>query len=130
MIDAATTAEAIHRRSFFFKHLRAVTPKAREAARTTEIPIVRTRYEEITSGALSFLLLKKDGYKVGEELSLPEYADGKATGRTLEIKVSYIWEDWTGLDDDYCILGFQLMSYTPLAAAGEYADQPTLQPRA
>lgn len=92
-----------------------------------EIRLAASRYEEITSGALSFLLLKKDGYKLGEELTLPEYADGKATGRTLEIKVSYIWEDWTGLDDDYCILGFQLMSYTPLAAAGEYADQQTLQ---
>lgn len=95
-----------------------------------EIRLAGSRYEEITSGALSFLLLKKDGYKLGEELTLPEYADGKATGRTLEVKVSYIWEDWTGLDDDYCILGFQLMSYTPLAAAGEYTDQPTLQPGA
>ena len=95
-----------------------------------EIRLAGSRYEEITSGALSFLLLKKDGYKLGEELTLPEYADGKATGRTLEIKVSYIWEDWTGLDDDYCILGFQLMSYTPLAAAGEYTDQSTLQPGA
>lgn len=93
-----------------------------------EIRLAGSRYEEITSDALSFLLLKKDGYKLGEELTLPEYADGKATGRTLEVKVSYIWEDWTGLDDDYCILGFQLMSYTPLAAAGEYIDQPTLQP--
>ena len=95
-----------------------------------EIRLAASRYEEITSGALSFLLLKKDGYKLGEELTLPEYADGKATGRTLEVKVSYIWENWTGLDDDYCILGFQLMSYTPLAAAGEYADQQTLQPGA
>lgn len=99
-----------------------------------EIRLATSRYEEIISGALSFLLLKKDGYKLGEELTLPEYADGKATGRTLEVKVSYIWEDWTGLDDDYCILGFQLISWTPLeetaAAAGQYADQPTLQPGA
>ena len=96
-----------------------------------EIRLAGSRYKEITSGALSFLLLKKDGYKLGEELTLPEYADGKATGRTLEVKVSYIWEDWTGLDDDYCILGFQLISWTPLEemaqTAGEYADQPTLQ---
>ena len=99
-----------------------------------EIRLSGSRYEEITSGALTFLLLKKDSYKLGEELTLPEYANGKKTGRTLEIRVSYIWEDWTGLDDDYCILGFQLMSYTPLEAvaemAGAYADQPTLQPGA
>ena len=99
-----------------------------------EIRLAGSRYKEITSGALSFLLLKKDGYKLGEELTLPEYADGSATGRILEIRVSYIWEDWTGLDDDYCILGFQLISWTPLeetaAAAGEHTDQPTLQPGA
>lgn len=99
-----------------------------------EIRLPGSRYEEITSGALTFLLLKKDDYKLGEELTLPEYTNGKATGRTLEIKVSYIWENYTGLDDNYCILGFQLMSYTPLEAvaeaAGAYTDQPTLQPGA
>lgn len=96
-----------------------------------EIRLSSSRYKEITSGALSFLLLKKDGFKVGEELSLPEYADGQQTGRTLEIKISYVMEDWTGLDDDYCIIGFQIMSYTPAAeAAADGADQPTLQPGA
>lgn len=96
-----------------------------------EIQLSPSRYNEITSGALSFLLLKKDGFKVGEELTLPEYAAGKRTGRTLEIKVSYVMEDWTGLDDDYCIIGFQIMSYTPAAAvAADGADQPTLQPGA
>lgn len=117
------------------KKLREQQQEAKMAAGPVEKPheeirLAGSRYEEITSGALSFLLLKKDGYKLGEELTLPEYVNGKATGRTLEIKASYIWEDWMGLDDDYCILGFQLMSYTPLEAAGEYADQPTLQPGA
>lgn len=78
-----------------------------------EIRLSPSRYNEITSGALSFLLLKKDGFKVGEELSLPEYADGQQTGRTLEIKISYVMKDWTGLDDNYCIISFQIMSYTP-----------------
>ena len=96
-----------------------------------EIRLSTSRYKEITSGALSFLLLKKDGFKVGEELSLPEYADGQQTDRTLEIKISYVMEDWTGLDDDYCIIGFQIMSYTPAAAAAaDGADQPTLLPGA
>lgn len=96
-----------------------------------EIWLSHSRYNEITSGVLSFLLLKKDGFKVGEELSLPEYADGQQTGRTLEIKISYVWEDWAGLDDGYCIIGFQVMSYTPAAAvAADGADQPTLLPGA
>lgn len=96
-----------------------------------EIQISPSRYNEITSGALSFLLLKKDGFKVGEELTLTEFAAGQQTGRTLEIKVSYVWEDWAGLDDDYCIIGFQIMSYTPAAAAAaDGADQPALLPGA
>ncbi len=71
-----------------------------------EITISPSRYNEIVSGALSFLLLKKDGFKVDEELTLPEYADGQKTGRALEIKISYVMEDRTGLEDDYCIVGF------------------------
>lgn len=71
-----------------------------------EITISPSRYNEIASGALSFLLLKKDGFKVGEGLTLPEYADGKRTGRTFEIKISYVMEDRTGIEDDYCIIGF------------------------
>lgn len=96
-----------------------------------EIRLSACRYNEIASGALSFMLLKKDGFKVGEELTLPEYEDGRQTGRTLEIYISYVWEDWTGLDDDYCIIGFKVMSYTPAAAvAAEGSDQPTLLPGA
>lgn len=96
-----------------------------------EIRLSPSRYEEITSEALTFLLLKKDGFKVGEELLLPEYKDGQQTGRTLEIMISYVMEDRTGLDDDYCIIGFHVMSYTPAAAvAADGADQPTLLPGA
>jgi ParB-like chromosome segregation protein Spo0J len=118
------------------KKLREQQHEEKMAAGPTEKPheeirLPGSRYEEITSGALTFLLLKKDGYKLGEELTLPEYTNGRATGRTIEIKVSYIWEDYTGLDDNYCIVGFDLMSYTPLEAVAEmaaaYADQPTLQ---
>lgn len=96
-----------------------------------EIQISPSRYNEIISGTLSFLLLKKDGFKVGEELTLTEFAAGQQTGRTLEIKVSYVWEDWAGLDDDYCIIGLRIVSYTPAAAvAADGADQPTLLPGA
>lgn len=71
-----------------------------------EVRLSPSRYEEITSGALSFLLLKKDGFKIGEMLTLPEYADGQQTGRAVNITICYVLQDWTGLDDDYCIIGF------------------------
>ena len=76
-----------------------------------KITLSGTRYEEITSGKLSFLLLKKDGYKVGEEIELPEIAEGKETGRKIDIEITYVWEDWTGLDDDYCIIGFNVAAF-------------------
>ena len=76
-----------------------------------KISLSGTRYEEITSGKLSFLLLKKDGYKVGEEIELPEIAEGKETGRKIDIEITYVWEDWTGLDDDYCIIGFNVAAF-------------------
>lgn len=75
-----------------------------------EIRLSSGRYKEIASGTLSFLLLKKDSFKVDEELSLPEYAGGYRTGRVLEIKITYIMEDMAGLKDNYCIIGFAVKS--------------------
>ena len=77
-----------------------------------DIRLAASRYEEITSGKLTFLLLKKDGYKVGEEIELPEYMDGKETGRTIDIAIIYVWEDWTGLDEEYCIIGFTVQAWS------------------
>ena len=34
-----------------------------------------------------------------------EYNDGTTTGRTIEKKIVYMLEDFTGLEDGYCILG-------------------------
>lgn len=95
-----------------------------------DIRLARSQYEEIESGALPFLLLKKDNFSVGEELTLPEYADGKETGRTLKLKITYIMDDRTGLDDGYCIIGFWLMSCATTAAeeAGTDTAQPVLLP--
>ena len=71
-----------------------------------EVRISPSRYGDIINGALSFLLLKKDGYKVGETLTLAEYTAGQETGEKIYIAITYVWEDWTGLEDDYCIIGF------------------------
>jgi hypothetical protein len=77
-----------------------------------DIRLAASRYDDITSETLTFLLLKKDGFKVGEEISLPEYEDGKQTGRAIEIKIMYIMEDWTGLEEDYCIIGFVVQAWS------------------
>lgn len=101
-------------------------------AKKHEIIIAAGKYEEITSGKLTFLLLKKDGYKEGEEITLAEHEDGSATGRKIYITVQYIWQDWTGLDDDYCIIGFKVSEVLKEAAkeAAGGAGQPVLMPGA
>lgn len=83
----------------------------KEQRKEHDIKLAPGRYEEIISGKLTFLLLKKDGYRLGEEIRLPEFAAGKETGRVIEIEVQYIWEDWTGLEEDYCIIGFMVLSF-------------------
>lgn len=97
-----------------------------------EIIIAAGKYGEITSGKLTFLLLKKDGYKEGEEITLAEHEDGSATGRKIYVTVQYIWQDWTGLYEDYCIIGFRMAGVLTEAAeeAAGRADQPALLPGA
>lgn len=77
-------------------------------AKLYEIIITAGICEAITSGKLTFLLLKKDCYKEGEEIMLIEYEKGTETGRKICVAIQYIWQDWTGLDNDYCIIGFSL----------------------
>ena len=38
-----------------------------------------------------------------------EFADGKNTGRTVRVLVTYILEEFAGLEDGYCIMATKLM---------------------
>lgn len=80
--------------------------------RQHEIRLAQSRYNEIISGQLTFLLLKKDNYKVGEVIDISEYSNGAETGRTMEIEIRYIWEDSTPIDEDWCIIGFDVISWS------------------
>ena len=82
-----------------------------EQKKQRDIRLSRSQYEEITTGRLTFLLLKKDSFKVGEELELPEYAEGQPTGRKADLEIIYVMDDRTGLDDNYCIVGFNVTAY-------------------
>ena len=82
-----------------------------EQKKQRDIRLSRSQYEEITTGCLTFLLLKKDGFKVGEELELPEYAEGQPTGRKADLEIIYVMDDRTGLDDNYCIIGFNVTAF-------------------
>lgn len=71
-----------------------------------EITLAASKYEEIASETLTFYLLKNDGYRVGHTAIMQEYTAGRKTGREVATEITYVWEDWTGLEDDYCIIGF------------------------
>ena len=71
-----------------------------------EITLTASKYEEIASETLTFYLLKNDGYRVGHTAIMQEYTAGRKTGREVVAEITYVWVDWTGLEDDYCIIGF------------------------
>ena len=39
-----------------------------------------------------------------------EYKDGKNTGRTVRVIVTYMLEDFAGLEEGYCIMATKLMN--------------------
>lgn len=68
-------------------------------------------FEDVCSGKKSFELRKNDrGYKTGDILEMLEFADGKHTGRTVRVLVTYMLEDFTGLEDGYCIMATILLN--------------------
>lgn len=74
------------------------------------IKLGATFFEEVASGEKTFELQKNDrGYKKGDILEMMEFKDGKNTGRTVRVLVTYILEEFAGLEDGYCIMATSLM---------------------
>ena len=46
-----------------------------------------------------------------------EFKDGKNTGRTVRVLVTYLLDDYTGLEDGYCIMGTKLVSVAGIEVA-------------
>lgn len=68
-------------------------------------------FEDACSNIKSFELRKNDrGYKKGDILELMEFADGRNTGRMVRKLVTYILEDFTGLEDGFCIMATSLVN--------------------
>ena len=73
---------------------------------THEIKLGEQSFDDALSGRKDFELRKNDhDYRVGDTLELVEYMDGQETGRRCRKEIIYILEDYTGLEDGYCILG-------------------------
>ena len=68
-------------------------------------------FEEVASGEKTFELRKNDrDYKKGDILEMMEFKDGKNTGRTVRVLVTYILEEFAGLEDGYCIMATSLLN--------------------
>lgn len=71
-----------------------------------DVKLGTTFFDDVKTGRKTFELRKNDrGYKEGDTIVMHEYNDGTTTGRTIEKKIVYMLEDFTGLEDGYCILG-------------------------
>ena len=88
-----------------------------------DIKIAAFYYDDVTSGRKRFELRKNDrGYKVGDGLRMLEFEDGKHTGRTIDADIVYMLEDYTGLEEGYCILGIDAKVFS-----GEVSETDTQQ---
>lgn len=63
-------------------------------------------FERVVNGEQQYIITKNDGFKKGQEITIGEFAEGKATGRTLEMFISYMDDDKSSsaLEDGYCVL--------------------------
>lgn len=105
-------------------------PSQREK-KVHDVKLGATFFDDVKTGRKTFELRKNDrGYKEGDTIVLHEYKDGTTTGRTIAKKIAYMLEDFTGLEDGYCILGLgevEEMLQEAAAGAGQYADNRTMQ---
>lgn len=85
--------------------------KQENGQRVHQIKLGASFFGEVERGEKTFELRKNDrGYKKGDILEMMEYKDGKNTGRTVRVIVTYMLEDFAGLEEGYCIMATKLMN--------------------
>ena len=59
----------------------------------------------------TFELRKKEKeYRKGDILELMEFTEGRHTGRVIRAEITYILDDYTGLEDGYCIMAIRVLA--------------------
>ena len=89
----------------------AVLPSEMEKAgpKIHTIRIAAMYFDDVANGIKTFELRKNDGdYKVGDILELMEFKGGRNTGRSIKVDIVYMLEEYSGLEEDWCILGIQV----------------------
>ncbi len=73
-----------------------------------EVKTAPSFFEAAMAGKKLFELRKNDrDYRVGDTLHQKEFKENAYTGRELIQEIAYILEDYTGLEEGYCILGVE-----------------------
>lgn len=105
--------------------LSSLPSDAGDGQQVHQIRIAATYFEDAASGKKPFELRKNDRhYKEGDILEMMEFKDGRNTGRMIKALVTYLLEEYTGLEDGYCIMGTKIMSVCGIdLAAGEQEAQ-------
>lgn len=85
------------------EHLPSDEPK-----KIKQLRMASTYYDEIVSGRMTFWFCKNDNFHSGDYMELMEFKEGRHTGRTIRTEITYILDDYTGLEDGYCILAIKV----------------------
>lgn len=85
------------------EHLPSDEPK-----KTKQIRMAASYYDDVLSGKMPFWFCKNDNFHVGDSLDLMEFKEGRHTGRTIQTEITYILDDYTGLEDGYCVLAIKV----------------------
>lgn len=88
-----------------------------------QIKIGKSYFKDACTNVKNFELRKNDrDYKVGDILELMEFDGGENTGRMVRKIVTYMLEDYTGLDYGFCIMATELIN-----ERGEIYDRADLE---
>lgn len=85
------------------EHLPSDEPK-----KIKQLRMASTYYDEIVSGRMTFWFCKNDNFHSGDYMELMEFKEGRHTGRTIQTEITYILDDYTGLEEGYCILAIKV----------------------
>ena len=73
-----------------------------------ELKIAPEYFEKVLSKKKTFEFRYNDrNYQVGDILKLKEYHNGDYTGRETSVQITYILQDFKGLQDNYVILSIK-----------------------
>lgn len=92
------------------ERLASLPSDAGDGRKVHQIRLAAMYFDDVVSGKKPFELRKNDrGYKEGNILEMMEFADGKNTGRTVKALVTYLLQEYAGLEDGYCIMGIKVI---------------------